>query len=153
MALQCIKVPTGRRNTCLALRTDALRTVSSRPTPLDLLPQRRKRGVTRGTRKRVEDGSLFKTQHRVRSTSLGVETGPHPSRLPWWVVLRVGHVCHGHGGVDGGGDPEESIDGPGEANPGSWGTDLRLVIGPTQRGEVLASDGGAIILAPTPGGI
>jgi hypothetical protein len=93
------------------------------------------------------------SQHGVRSTSLGVETGPHSSRLPWLVVLHVGHVHHEHGGVDGGGDPEESIDGPGEANPGSWGADLRLVIGPTQRGEVLASDGGSILLTPTLGGI
>ena len=75
-------------HTSLAFRTDALRTVSVRCAALDLIRRREKREVKRRTTRRVER-RIPSSKHGVKSNSLRAETGPHPSRWPWYAVLHV----------------------------------------------------------------
>lgn len=79
-AIDAGSMTTERTN--LALRTDALLLVSVRFTTSDLVPQRRKRETTRRMTRRVER-TIPSSKHGVKSNSLSVETGPHPSRWPW----------------------------------------------------------------------
>ena len=77
LATDAVSATTEHTN--LAVRIDALLLVSVRFTTLDLEPQRRKRETRRRTTRRIER-MIPSSKHGVKSNSLNVETGPHPSR-------------------------------------------------------------------------
>jgi hypothetical protein len=64
-----------------------------------LIFQKQKRETTRRTTRRVER-MIPSSKQGVKSNSLNVETGPHPSRWPWWVVLHVAIYKATNNGAD-----------------------------------------------------
>jgi hypothetical protein len=154
-------IPGTQRN---APRADAFHVVSTRPTAPVPAPPEAKEGGNEKDGKRMNPSPNRRGSNQTLAAS-------RPA--PFLAVAVVGgsarrhrrsnrqpcrRVADGYGGADDEGDEEESISGPGTAfrsrPPRLAVADHQsIIIGPTQKGELLAPYRRSILLAPTTGGI